>query len=200
MTIPRPRPQGLVADGPAPVAPLLPAPGFIQADLDALLATGATLGEALGLASQAHGPEAVLPLLDSALRGANGSRLNHAFATDLLNAVATNDPELAHQGLDAWGRDRMVGVDVDLSRCPWIARIPEGMVADYLDLTGTALRSLPRRLEVGMDLYLLACHQWDGVIPPGLMVGNKVYTPSWPHGATMGEIRDDASESGGGDA
>ena len=68
----------------------------------AFLATGASIGEALGLASQVHGPAVCLPLLVQALNRPSGGWRGSGPTVAILDAVALGDAGLAQVGLVAW--------------------------------------------------------------------------------------------------
>jgi hypothetical protein len=121
--------------------------------LDAFLATGAEVGEALGLAAVVHGRDAVLPLLAEALACGPSQHLPEV-AIQILKGVASADPAFAQAGLEVWlgahdnrlrGRGRL-----DLSGQAWVTNLPAGLGVDQLlSLGGTSIRALPERLHVG---------------------------------------------------
>jgi hypothetical protein len=83
-----------------------------------------------------------------------------------------------------------IGESVDLRMCSGLRRLPASMnrVGGYLDINGTAIRTLPDGLHVGEHLYLSASPIER--LPKGLFVGLKlmvVGAKAWD-----GEIPDDA--------
>jgi hypothetical protein len=143
--------------------------------VEAILATGGTITEALGMAAQVHGAEAVLPLLRFHLE-----RTRDGFLLGpMLNAVGEVDPLVAQRGLEAWGRNRHVPCSLDLSHCPWVTELPEGMRIDGdLNVGWTQVRTLPDGLEVGGSLYTIASKL--ARLPRGLTVGHSLYLPHDP--------------------
>jgi hypothetical protein len=169
-----------------------------QATLAALLATGAPIGEAFGMAALACGRDAIRPLLVQAIMP-KGATTTAATLRD----VAKADPVLAQEGLTAWGRNREVEGTLHLNNCPWVTSIPKGLmilnqcdldldgtsitslpaglqVGGTLNLSRTPLRTLPAGLDVGHCLWLQHCPKWDGQIPADTKVNRYVITPRHP--------------------
>jgi hypothetical protein len=175
----------------------------VQATLDAILATGASQGEALAMAAEVHGRDQALPHLLAALYDWAGA-FRAPAALYRLDAVAERDPELARMGFLAWGRNRSIQAESEnaphpvnangneiwnnddrggltLWARPWLTTLPEGMtLARSLELGDLPIGSLPNRLGVGADLRIKGCPNWDGRIPEGVRVDGKVVTPAHP--------------------
>jgi hypothetical protein len=186
-------------------------PEAVPAALEAMLATGAPLGEAFAMAAQGFARKALLPHLVAALRGPDGW-WHPDQAIPLLKAVAATDPELARMGLAAWAGGREVDGDLDLNGLGWVTSLPDGLrVNGFLDLNGSGLLSLPRGLRVGGILELggtrvvalpgdlevadylglLAAEAWDGQVPLGVRIGLGIQTDThWePYGIRLEEWR-----------
>jgi hypothetical protein len=180
--------------------------------LAALRATGAPLGEALGLAAVVHGDEALLPHVVEALRTPTGRWLPNPQAVAVLVQVAPYAPDLAAKGLCAWGRGRFLKGDLRLGGCTWVTALPEGVrveghcdlgctgltalpegfrVGGSLSLDESLIQTLPRGLSVRLDLSLWRCPDWDEGIPEGLEVGRSICTErhGFKHGGRVGEWR-----------
>jgi hypothetical protein len=142
--------------------------------LDAFLATGASLGEALGLVAKTVGRDAALSRLVAELRNAPGEWKAFDAAIDLLDAVAVADPALAQLGLEAWGRHRNIAEGVDLSGSRWVQTLPEGTVFDgSLIIENIPVQdNLPDGLAVGGELILEGTDRKD--LPEGLRVGKNL--------------------------
>ena len=174
----------------------------VLAMVDALLATGATLGEAFAQAVHVHSREAVLPCLVDRIMAVRPQ------VYELLQDVGAMDPDLAQMGLDAWleASGRKVAGDLLLIRQPWVVRLPEGLevrgdlclqetpiaslprnlkVSAWLTLRGSGVVSLPEGLQVGGLLDIMGAVAWDGQIPEDAKIGNKLFTDQheggiWP--------------------
>jgi hypothetical protein len=149
-----------------------------------LLATGASRGEALGLAALAHGEGDVLPLLLEELRARGqedwtAPRPGMLWSNGegrVLKAVAMANSDLARTGFLAWGRERTVRWNISFAGLAWLDRLPDGfrpmgflgldgtglvtladgfVVGGGLDLSDTPLAALPEGLEVGAGLRLV---------------------------------------------
>jgi hypothetical protein len=155
----------------APEVPLLVAQARQAAEtlLAPLLATGCCMAEAIGLTASVHGREALRPALDAHL--ATYPAVN--VAATFLDGVATHDPVLAQEGLDAWfacfGAATPHPDGVDLRQLAWVTHLPEGLVVEGdLELGGTAITELPANLHVTDSIDL----RWTPVrsLPKGLVV------------------------------
>jgi hypothetical protein len=176
-----------------------------DATLDALLATGAGVGEALGHVAATFGPDAVRHRLAEVLRGTPT-----ALATAFLDDVACGDADLAQWGLARWleGRNRRVGADLDLQGRAWVTALPLGLVVEgRLWLQDGCLAGLPGGLQVKGDLWLMdtplavlpddlkvggrldmgGCRSWDGRIPRDAKVKGRVFTDAHRNGIPLKE-------------
>jgi hypothetical protein len=178
----------------------------------AILATGASPKDALGMVAGIHGAQATLPSLLEALaeldRGWDGP--SGLSAVHLLKALGDDHPDLALAGLRAWGWDRRIEGSLYLGCDLWLTNLPEGLRMDYdliltnsgitalpdglwvggrLDLTETPLVTLPGGLWVGSDLDLTGCGRWDGRIPKDAHVGGLVRQDGRLGGVTLSQWR-----------
>jgi hypothetical protein len=148
------------------------APNEVQALLATLTATGAHIGEALGLTALVHGGEAVLPYLLEAIRDV-GTWRPQGVAIPVMDGVATACPDLAQRGLDAWTQNRKIAGSLSLAGRAWVTRLPKGLVVQYaLDLQGSQIASLPEGLEVGGNLDLRQAPITS--LPDNLYVGTEL--------------------------
>jgi hypothetical protein len=196
-------------------AELAPSPESqaVREGLAALLATGASREEALGLAALAHGNAAVLPILQESLRRPNGSPQGSVRVQGILRRVAAANPGLAQEALLAWGHNRRTKNDLTLADAPWLETLPDGLASQKtMRLNGLAIRALPQRLEVSI-LSIFGCPAWDGRIPEDARIGDRLFTERhrtgislerWrvqhPEGELCPEVGDPAMASGGNDA
>jgi hypothetical protein len=151
------------------------------ATLDALLATGASRAQALGLAAQAHGQGAALSLLVEALRTPEGEWCDTGPALAFLDEVAQTHPDLAQLGLDQWGRNHWEDGNLHLLDRPWVTHLPDGVSArGLLWLRRIPFVELPPGLRAHW-LQIEACPHWNGQIPEGTAVA-YVGTPLHPEG------------------
>jgi hypothetical protein len=142
-----------------------PAVNAREADADSVLlaleATGASSGEALGLACKGFGPDRVRAKLEAALCHGEeeGGFLEAADAVRLLNDVAEHAPDLALWGLGRWAQGRCVDGDLDLSRATWVRALPDGLEVDgELRLVDCLnLERLPKGMIVHGNLMLFGC-------------------------------------------
>jgi hypothetical protein len=153
--------------------PLSPEALGAQPLLDAILATGASPGEALGLVALGHGRDAALPLLVRALLNPLGRWQAPVLAIRLLEEVAAVDPGLALLGFHAWGRNRKIMDGINLAGQTWLTSLPEGLHAwHHLGLVDTPLEALPPGLKVRRNLILTGTR--ITALPEGLEVGEDL--------------------------
>jgi hypothetical protein len=143
-------------------APDAAPPKAVLDTLEAILATGATEGEAFGLAAQAHGVVAVLPpLLEAMALHHRTDRYYPGRLLALLDEIALGHPGLAQEG---WLRsfERVaLATDLWLDGRSWVTVLPEG-------------------LKVSGHLFMGGCACWDGNIPEGVVVDGCVFTDAHP--------------------
>jgi hypothetical protein len=97
--------------------------------------------------------------------------------------------DLRDSGIRALPSDLMAMGDVSLAGTG-LATLPEGLtVGGSLHLHGTGIEALPRRLTVGGWLDLDYCDCWNGQVPEGTRVGQRLITTAHPNGLTLPEWR-----------
>jgi hypothetical protein len=182
----------------------------LPAFLDAVRATGASLGEALGLAAQAQGLDVILPmLLESRERYAEGLKRTSPETTTLLDGIATVDPALAQAALLEAFQGYQHDTYLNLNDRPWVTALPEGFsTGGFLGLKDTGIQALPAGLVVRGVLYLgrtplvtlppglqvfrldlLECDRWDGKLPEDLVVAYEVRTDAHSEGIALRDWR-----------
>jgi hypothetical protein len=153
---------------------LAEAPGP-DALIAALRATGASMGEALGLTARALGPEAMRSQFDKAMRRSRFNWMGSGGAVAVLKAIAVNNPDLARWGLNRWleGRFLKVSGNLDLNGETWVNALPDSLlVGGNLDLQDTGLTTVPEGLVVLGNLNLAGLPIGD--IPAGTRVGGNL--------------------------
>ena len=145
----------------------------VQELLLALQATGASLGERLGMVrAMPRGLDLARRIWRSYL--GDGPPIPNILVALLDTAEAS--PRLAEDLLLAWFRLGSVEGSVDLSGLPWVRRLPSGtVVRGHLGLDGCwNLESLPRGLWVGRNLEMDGCVRIR-TLPEQLRVGGDLW-------------------------
>jgi hypothetical protein len=175
-----PEPPGVPPRADVPLGGDPHAASLQEATLDALLATGASLDEALGLLAQAHGVAAVLPRLMALPDLASPLRNGTHRGLEALRVVGATSPDLALAGLgaflDRWG-GRPINGSLWLGACAWAVALPAGLVLDdalscSLDLDDSGIVALPEGLKVGGSLS--AERTALTAVPEGTEVGGNL--------------------------
>jgi hypothetical protein len=143
-------------------------PPEVREAVAALLASGATLGRALGAAARTQGAEALQSLLAEVL-----DALGHHEAIALLDEVGATAPDAAQLALTRWGMGRRLTKGMDLNGA-WVTALPEGMaIQGNLNLQFSQIRALPEPLRVDGDLILRDTP--IATLPDGLVVGANLW-------------------------
>ena len=146
--------------------------GDIRATVDAVLATGASRWEAVGMAASIYGGAATRFLWDSWSNGI----VRFATIVAALDGVAAGSPETANVWLNAWLGGHEGKGTLDLSHKKWLTSLPDGLTVEALVLAESAIQCLPKGLRISENLILLDNPEWDGHIPEDAQVGMWVYT------------------------
>jgi hypothetical protein len=181
-----PRLASIAPCGPSPVGPnlnpdvasiLKDAEGAQFATLQALLATGASEWEALGLLAVVA-PDWAIPRIEATM-----AKDGFTFGTmDACDQLAAGCPAAANAALGAalrGGQARSELHSLNVSDCSWLAGLPGGLV--FPGSVGFAncpnLTVLPKGLTVGMDLMVNDCPALAS-LPGDLRVGRHLHLAS----------------------
>ena len=163
-----------VAVGLAPVQPALAVPGpssrtdEAKSLMAALVATGTSEWEAMGVAAAAFGEDALRPLWKKwAMPIADSHTVIKA-----LDTVAANAPGIANLWLNIWLDGRTVP-SLDASNLAWVETLTSPFtVTGCLILSHTGITTLPEGLIVGEDLDLTKTP--ITALPEGITVGRRL--------------------------
>jgi hypothetical protein len=197
----------LASSGAAEQPGTLGSEGALAGDLDAavlaLMATGATRWEALVAVAQGADPKACVQGVPVALLRPFRSQ------EEALETFRYAEPDGANAAFQAFFTWRRLGQSLQLAGHEWLRALPatlervdgdlvlqdtairflpEGLrVEDTLWLRGSALVSLPQRLEVGWLLDLRDCAAWDGLVSKAVGAGGGLLTDTHPDGITLSD-------------
>ena len=141
-----------------------------KADLLPLLATGASMGEALGLLVGSLGEVRYRPLWQQWSEKQSKARP----VLEELHAVAVHSPVAANIWLTVWLEGKASKkLDLVFKDCSWLTTLPEYLeVAGTLDLRGTQVTVLPRGLQVAGHFLLTGTAIVS--LPENLVVGDSL--------------------------
>jgi hypothetical protein len=132
-------------------------------------ATGASRGEAFGLAALALGEPAVRPHWDAWAK----HQPNFIPVLRMLNEVARHLPEAANEWLSAWLATAFQGEGtLTLDNRAWVTSLPAHLTVSNLELRETAIPCLPPHLTVRGVLDLRQAH--TTTLSEGLTVGEDL--------------------------
>jgi hypothetical protein len=143
--------------------------GDSDPEFRALLATGASKGEALGMLAGAMGEACYRPLWERWSRHCKAPA-----AITRLKEVAIMAPVAANTWLNCWLAGKAIEGDLDLAECRWCLSLPEGLdIGGYLILSGSGIAELPKGLKVHDCLQL--DHTPITSLPEDLAVGRHIW-------------------------
>jgi hypothetical protein len=140
--------SGLAA---VPYSSVLAEDGTTDAALLALMATGLGRWDALLVVA---GADTLGGSVGGVPREALQVFVTLSRALDVLDLLATRNPEGANAALNAYLEGRMLPHRVDLGGRTWLRSLPGLTVTGYLDLEGSGITALRGGLKVLGDLYL----------------------------------------------